>query len=86
MHEFGLMKDLLRKIEHIAAENKATKVESISVWLGAFSHITPEHFREHFVDGSAGTIAENAELRIEKSDDTEDPNAQEILLKSIDVR
>ena len=32
------------------------------VRLGALSHFTPEHFREHFEDASRGTIAEGAEV------------------------
>ena len=85
MHEFSLMADLLNKIKTIAAEENATKIESVSIWMGALSHITPEHFEEHFIEGSSGSIVENAKLIIELSDDTEHPEAQQILLKSLDV-
>ena len=85
MHEFSLMADLLRKIEQIAADNNAERVTRVRVWLGAFSHITPEHFREHFEDGVKGTVAEGAELEVEASDDETHPEAQQILLQSIDV-
>lgn len=85
MHEFHLMADLMKKIEKVAADNNADKVAKVSVWLGALSHITPEHFREHFVDGARGTIAEGAELEVETSDDIDHEQAQDILLTSIDV-
>lgn len=85
MHEFSLMADLLRKIEQVATDNKAERVTRVRVWLGAFSHITPEHFREHFEEGVKGTIAEGAELEVEASDDETHPEAQQILLQSIDA-
>jgi hydrogenase nickel incorporation protein HypA/HybF len=85
MHEFSLMADLMRKIEQVAADNGASRVVKVRVWLGALSHITPEHFREHFEDGVRGTVADGAELEVETSDDESHPEAQQILLKSLDV-
>ena len=85
MHEFHLMADLLKKIERIAAENDAKKVTKVGVQLGALAHITPEHFREHFEEGTSGSIADGAKLVIETSDDIDDPQAQDIILQSIDV-
>ncbi|WP_018175110.1 MULTISPECIES: hydrogenase maturation nickel metallochaperone HypA [unclassified Thioalkalivibrio] len=85
MHEFSLMADLMRKIEQVAADNNAERVTRVRVWLGALSHITPEHFREHFEDGTRGTLAEGAELEVEASDDETHPEAQQILLRSLDV-
>ncbi|WP_019567518.1 hydrogenase maturation nickel metallochaperone HypA [Thioalkalivibrio sp. ALMg13-2] len=85
MHEFSLMADLMRKIEQVAADNNARRVTRVRVWLGALSHITPEHFREHFEDGTRGTVAEGAELDVETSDDETHPEAQQILLRSLDV-
>jgi hydrogenase nickel incorporation protein HypA/HybF len=85
MHEFSLMADLLSKIETIARENGASRVRSVDVWLGAFSHISADHFREHFIEGTRGTVAEGATLRVETSDDDADPNAQDILLKAVEV-
>ncbi|WP_321390212.1 hydrogenase maturation nickel metallochaperone HypA [Emcibacter sp.] len=85
MHEFSLMADLLRKIEQLAKEANADKVVAVKVKLGALSHITPDHFREHFEDAIVGTAAEGAELDVEQCDDEQDPNAQDILLESIDI-
>ncbi|WP_019022603.1 MULTISPECIES: hydrogenase maturation nickel metallochaperone HypA [unclassified Thioalkalivibrio] len=85
MHEHSLMADLLRKIEQVAADNNAERVTRVRVWLGALSHITPEHFREHFEDGTRGTVAEGAELEVETSDDDTHPEAQQILLRNLDV-
>lgn len=85
MHEQSLMNDLMAKILAVAEENNATKIVSVGVWLGALSHMSPGHFREHYEESSNGTIAEGAELKIELSEDVNDPNAQEILLRDIEV-
>ena len=47
--------------------------------------MSPVHFTEHFEESSAGTIAEGAKLDITVSDDTNDANAQEILVRSVTV-
>lgn len=85
MHEFSLMADLLRKIEQLAKGAEADKVMGVKVKLGALSHITPDHFREHFEEAIVGTVAEGATLDVEQSDDQDDPNAQDILLESVDI-
>ena len=85
MHEFSLMADLLRKIEQLAKEADADKVTAVTVKLGALSHITPDHFREHFQDAIVGTVAAGAKLDIRQCDDEHDPNAQDILLVSVDI-
>ena len=85
MHEFHLMNKLFNKILELADEQQATKVTKVSVKLGALSHMSPSHFKEHFDEAARGTIAENAVIDAEESDDISDPNAQVVLLKSIDV-
>ncbi len=85
MHEQSLMADLMKKIELLVQENGAKKVASLKVRLGALSHISPEHFREHFVQASKGTCAESANLDVVVQGDLDDPNAQEILLESVEL-
>ncbi len=85
MHEASLMKNLMRRLDEIAAAEKAKRITSVSVWLGAMSHMSPTHFTEHFEESSAGTIAEGATLDIVVSDDTNDDNAQKILVRSVTV-
>ena len=85
MHEYSLMNNLMHKILLLAEKEHATKVTKVSVKLGALSHMSPEHFKEHFNISAKGTIAENATLDTEESLDINEPNAQTILLKSIDV-
>ncbi len=85
MHELGLINDLLKKIESIAGSNGSKKVIAAEVRLGALCHISADHFREHFVQETKGTLADGAVLRIETCDDIHDPQAQDILLLSVDV-
>lgn len=85
MHEAGLIRDLLMKIQQLADQESAVSVDKVCVWLGALSHISAEHFREHFEHETVGSIAENARLEIEKSEDINHPQAQDILLRSIEI-
>ncbi len=85
MHEQSLMNDLMHKILQLADDQRASKITKVSVKLGALSHMSKEHFKEHFDISARGTIAQDAEIDAEESQDIHDPNAQSILLKSIDV-
>jgi hydrogenase nickel incorporation protein HypA/HybF len=85
MHERALILNLLRQVNDIAAAEGARKVTRVSVWLGALSHMSPGHFREHFDQDAAGSIAEGAELDCTASDDLADPNATSVLLESVEV-
>jgi hydrogenase nickel incorporation protein HypA/HybF len=85
MHERALMTDLMREIEGVARADGATRVTRVSVRLGALSHFTEEHFREHFVDASRGTLAEGAAVDAVLANDLEDPGAAGVVLESIEV-
>ena len=85
MHEFSLIKDLIRKISSIALEQHASKVIGVTIKLGVLYHISPDHFRDHFVLASRGTISEGARLNIEFMTDVTDPQSQEVLIKNIEV-
>ncbi len=85
MHELSLIADLVRKIEAIAREHRATRITGVKVALGALSHISPEHFREHFVQAARGTVAEGARLEIEVLTDMNDPRAQDVFLDSVEI-
>ena len=57
MHEQALMRDVIGRIVDLAETEGASSVTKVSVRLGALSHFTPEHFREHYVDAARGTLA-----------------------------
>jgi len=81
----AVMTDLMRTIESQARAEDARRVTRIRVRLGALSHFSPAHFREHFEDASRGTVAEGAEVIAEVRVDPTEPEAQGVVLESIDV-
>ena len=85
MHERALLDDLLREILAVAAREGASRVTRVEVWLGALSHFTPEHFREHFEDAARGTPAEGASVAATLDRDLADPRATGIVLVAVDV-
>lgn len=86
MHEHSLIANLIHQIENVAGgEHGAPRVVGVRVRLGALTNISADHFREHFVNETVGTIAEGALLDVVRRDDPTDPHAQEIVLESVEV-
>jgi len=85
VHERALMDDVLRKVLSVADENGAVRVSRVSVRLGALSHFTPEHFREHFEDAARATPAEGAAVEAVVDGDLESPGATGVLIESVEV-
>ncbi|MEK6800256.1 MAG: hydrogenase/urease maturation nickel metallochaperone HypA [Planctomycetota bacterium] len=85
MHELSLMNDLMRKIETLRRTHGGGRVVRVRVALGAWSHVSPDHFREHFEQASRTTAVEGALLEIETRDDWRDAGAQDVVLDSVEV-
>jgi hydrogenase nickel incorporation protein HypA/HybF len=85
VHEKKLMDDLIGKIESETREAGGRRVTRVRVRLGALSHFTEEHFREHFVDASRNGVADGAEVETELRTDRTEPEAQGVVLESIEV-
>jgi hydrogenase nickel incorporation protein HypA/HybF len=85
MHEASLMRNLMRQILDVAAEGKATRIVGLTVRLGALSHMSPEHFREHFDEAARGTIAEGAVLETIVETDIRAASAADVLLEAIEI-
>jgi hydrogenase nickel incorporation protein HypA/HybF len=85
VHEQALMRDLMQKITAEARAEGAARVTRIRVRLGALSHLTEDHFREHFEEASRGTVAEGAAVEAELGTDPTEPQAQSVVLESIEV-
>ena len=85
MHERALMDDLVRKVLAVAEAERATSVTRIRVRLGALSHFTPEHFREHWEDASRGTLAADAEVTATLDESLVGDAAQGVVLESVEV-
>jgi hydrogenase nickel incorporation protein HypA/HybF len=85
VHEKKLMDDLIGKIESEARAAGGLRVTRITVRLGALSHFTDEHFREHFIDAARDGLADGAEVVTELRTDPTEPEAQGVVLESIEV-
>ncbi len=85
MHERALMRDLVARIEATAQAEGATRVTKVVVQLGALSHFTPEHFREHFEDATRGTVADGAAVEAALEEDISSPRARDVVLASVEV-
>ena len=85
MHERALMRDVMARIEDVARAEGAARVTRVSVRLGALSHFTPDHFREHFADASRGTLAEGAAVDAEVDGDPAADRARDVVLESVEV-
>lgn len=85
MHELSLMADLLRTIDRAARDHQAARVTGVRVSLGALTHMSPQHFQEHFERAALGTLAAGARLEIVQETDIRQPDAQSVLLVQIEV-
>jgi hydrogenase nickel incorporation protein HypA/HybF len=85
MHESGIVRDLVRRLETTARDAGARRVSSVEIRLGALSQFSEDHFREHFEAEARGTLVEGANLKLQMSDDVGDPNAQQVVLGSADL-
>jgi hydrogenase nickel incorporation protein HypA/HybF len=79
------VRDVVRRIEDLAQAAGAHRVTGARIWLGALSHLSAEHFREHFAIAAQASIAAGATLAIEVSDDPNDPHSQNVRLESVDL-
>ena len=85
MHETALVRDVVHRIEDLARSTGARRVTGARVWLGALSHLSPNHFRDHFIIEARGTLAAAAALEIEESNDPDHPEALHVRLESVDL-
>jgi hydrogenase nickel incorporation protein HypA/HybF len=85
MHETGIVRDLVRRLEAAAREAGAVRISGVTVRLGALSPFSPAHFREHFSEAIRGTLADGAVLQILASGDIADPHAQDAMVESMDL-
>ncbi len=65
MHELSVCQALIRQIEIIAEEQHAVDVKTVFLRIGPLSGIEPVLLAQAYPLASAGSVAGNAELRIE---------------------
>jgi hydrogenase nickel incorporation protein HypA/HybF len=67
MHELSLCQALITQVERVACEHRARAVTRILIQVGSLSGVEPSLLEHAFPLASAGTLAEGAELVIEKT-------------------
>jgi len=85
MHEAAVVRAVVGRMVELSRSAGARRIAGAKLWLGALSHLSAEHFREHFAVEARNTIAAGAALEIEVSDDPNDPHAQDVRLERIDL-
>lgn len=85
MHEASLARDLVHQVQNVAQAQKIRKVLVVRLKVGLFSHISEEHLREHFALASRGTVAQGASLVMESMNGVTGPEAQSLVLDSLEV-
>jgi len=85
MHEAAVMQDLMAELGRVAAGAGGARIRTVRVWLGALSHFTPGHFREHFETEAAGGPAAGAAILCECSDDIVHDDAGGVRLLSVEI-
>lgn len=83
-HE-AIIEDLISKIEEHAEENDAARVVEVKLKVGALVNIDTDDFREEFAEALVSTIADGARIDIVVSNDPDDPDAEEVILQSVQV-
>lgn len=85
MHEAALFADLRRELDTIARRERATRLQGVTLWVGALSHLTEAIVRERWPEVVRGSAAEGARLTVETSLDIHDPRARGVVLRSVAV-
>lgn len=68
MHELSVCIALLEQVERVAQERASAEVAQIVIKLGPLSGIEPQLLRRSYPIAAKGTVAENADLRIDTTE------------------
>ena len=85
MHESGMIRGLVEKMEEVVNIQGGGKVAKVKVCIGALANISASHFREHFEIETVGTLAEGSSLEVEESQDYTHPHAASVVLESVEL-
>lgn len=66
MHELSVCQALINQVEDIARQHRADAVQNIIVRIGPLSGVEPDLLTQAFPLASAGTVARDARLVIER--------------------
>jgi hydrogenase nickel incorporation protein HypA/HybF len=66
MHELSLAEELVERLEEVARRERASRIASIRLELGAMSGVDRDAFEFAFPEVARGTLAEGARLAVEE--------------------
>lgn len=90
MHELAVCQALVEQVEKVARQQQADRVSGIALAIGALSGVEPQLLEQAFPLAAAGSVAQDAVLRIESSpvrvhcercDQTSDVTANRLVCK-----
>jgi len=85
MHEEAILRDLVRKVNEVAGAAPGSRIRTVRIWIGAFSHLTEAELRSRWPTAADGTPAVHARLEVTTSADLADPRALGVVLLSVDL-
>jgi len=85
MHEEAILRDLIRKAEEVARREGGCRVTRIRLKVGARSHLAGPELEARWAHATAGTSLSAAKVELELSKDRSDPDAESVVLLSLDV-
>jgi len=85
MHEEAMLRDVVRKAEEVARRQSASRVTRVRLWVGARSHLAGPELKDRWAHAVSGTALSGADVEVEVSRDRSDPNADRLILRSLDV-
>ena len=65
LHELGVVIEVVKTIERIAAEQQLTKIDTVVLQIGELSSMIPKYIEECYPAAVYGTIMEDTKLEIE---------------------
>lgn len=80
-----MLQDVVRKAKDVAQREGAARVTRVRLWVGARSHLGGPELEARWADAVRGTNLSGAEVEIELSRDERDPNAEHVMLRSLDI-
>lgn len=65
MHELGVLIEIVKQVEQVAAENEVERIEALVLQIGELSSMVPHYMKKLYPAAVEGTILEASTLEIE---------------------
>lgn len=65
MHELGVLIEVIKTVENLAAKNRLTEIDTLVLQIGELSSVIPRYVEACYPASVEGTLLENTKLKIE---------------------